>query len=553
MGPVFLLPALPALTIEWIRLAPELVRIGLSSQAATCTCPSCRRSSARVHGHYVRKLRDAPAHGRAIELHIGLRRFICESSDCAQQTFAEQMPELMRVQARKTCRLETSLREIGLAAGGEAGARLARKLGMPISPATLLRLIRRAPLPRVTTPRVLGVDDWAFHRGQRYGTILCDLETHQPVDLLPDRSATTLAAWLQEHPGTELISRDRGGEYARGAALGAPQARQVADRFHLARNLIEAFERGLDRRNALFAEAVDASQPISLATPVPARGGAPVGGPAQNKPATSKRQQRHEQSRNRRKACYDQVKDLQGKGVALRQIALQLGLNSHTVQRYARAGQFPERASRPIPPTVLDSFVPYLKERWEQGCHASAKLHRELKERGFTGSIHMVRRQLGRWHDPLKQPAGEKPQRRWHPSARRVAWMLLKGDAGDASPSSPQSIKEQEAFLAALHRKWPELTDNVWLVREFSRVLRQDDPAELEAWVALTGEPGVMPEITQFARNLRNDWEAVVQAVRQPWSNGQVEGQVNRLKNIKRQMYGRANFDLLKARVLQMN
>jgi transposase len=547
MGSGPLLPASSMLSMEWIRLG-EIVQIGLRSQATRGRCPACSCLSSHVHSCHVRNVADSPAHGRRIELLIHLRRFFCASPDCPRQTFSEQVPDLMSRRSRKTCQLVSSLHAIGLVAGGEAGARLAAALSMPVSPDTLLRLIRKIPAAAVATPRMLGVDDWAFKRGRRYGTILCDLESHRIVDLLPDRSAAGLANWLKEHPGVELISRDRGGEYARGARLGAADATQVADRFHLVHNLIDAFERALDRQHALLVELARASAPTINPRPQPAND--PCDGPP---PPTTRKQQRHEQSRARRKARYDEVKQLQAKGVSLRRIERQLRLNHHTVQRYANAPQFPEHASPGRGPTPLDSFVPYLKQRWEEGCHSSVKLYRELQERGFAGSVYMVRRQLAAWHDSSPMQTSQKAGGSWHPSARAVAWLLLNEEERDAAtPPTDPSAKEQ-VFLAALRQRWPELAENVWLVQEFRRVLAQDDPAQLQAWVDLSGEPNVLRPIKQFAKNLRRDWDAVVQAVCQPWSNGQVEGQVNRLKMIKRQMYGRADFDLLRARVLQMN
>jgi transposase len=378
---------------------------------------------------------------------------------------------------------------------------------------------------------------------------------HKVIDLLPQRSAEALESWLKAHPGAQVISRDRGGEYARGATLGAPGARQVADRFHLVRNLTEAFERGLDRRRASFDQAAQAAA-LSLS---------PASRPAQTtqeppRPASlapvradglqpqSKKEQRREQSRGRRLAIYRQVKQLMSEGKSLREIGRRLRLNWHTVQRYAHARQFPEYASHPAGPTPLDRFVPYLRQRWEEGARTAPRLLAELVKQGFTGSIHMVRRQLSAFRKA--QNCDKNATRHWRPSVRNAAWLLLRGPRGDASS---ELFRKQQAFVAALHQGRPELAENVWMVQEFSRVLSQDDPAELEAWVALTREPRVMKEIRQFAINLRQDWEAVVEAVRQPWSNGQVEGQVNRLKMIKRQMYGRANFDLLRARVLQMN
>lgn len=229
------------------------------------------------------------------------------------------------------------------------------------------------------------------------------------------------------------------------------------------------------------------------------------------------------------------------------QIARQMQLNPHTVQRYAHASQFPEHASPPGGPKALAPFLAELKQRWEQGWRSAVKLHRQLQESGFGGSVHMVRRQLAAWRQQ-KQPT--QPAAPRSPSARAVAWLLLKEQKTDAT--TKLTAKEQ-AFLAALHPKWPQLAENLWMVQEFSRVLSQDDPIQLQAWVDLTQEPAILRPIRQFAKNLRRDWDAVLQAVSQPWSNGQVEGQVNRLKMIKRQMYGRANFDLLRARVLQMN
>jgi transposase len=557
MGSELLLPASAAMQVAWMRIAPQVVQVGLVSEAATCPCPSCGRSSGRIHSHYTRTLQDVPAHGRVIQLCIALRRFFCDFAECPQRTFAEQAPELMALGARKTCRLGVALREIGMVAGGEAGARLARRLSMPVSPATLLRLIRRMPLPPVSAPRVLGVDDWAFRRGQRYGTILCDLETHQPVDLLPERSAEIFAEWLRTHPGAEIISRDRGGEYSKGASLGAPQAIQVADRWHLIHNLVHAFEQAMNRRHELLAEAAKIAartmRPAGVETPTtpvqPQSAAAAM--PVEPDREPTGKERRRAESQSRRQARFEQVKELETKGVSLRGIARQLNLNIHTVRRLAHLEQAPEHASRPAVPTPLDGFVDYLKERWEQGCQNASQLYREVKQRGFTGSSYMVQRRLTEWRNfsDAANATGRQPGSSYNrrPSGKQAAWMLL-----DTKTPPAQCSRERREFISQLHQKCPELADNVWVIHEFGKVLRERQPANLDAWMELVEEPTILPEVRSFAHHLRQDWAAVVEAVRQPWSNGQVEGQVNRLKLIKRLMYGRASFELLKARVLQM-
>src|SRR5208282_5607207 len=254
MAPTSLLFPL-ALQSTCLQIRPNQVVITLTPVAEACPCPFCGQRSSRVHSHYRRTLHDLPAHGQVVRLVLLLRRFFCDHPDCPCQTFAEPLPGIAARHARKTGRLVKALEDVGFTAAAEPGARLASRLGMPVSGDTILRLIRRAAAPVTGTPKVLGVDDWALRKGQTYGTILCDLESHCPIELLPERSAEGLVHWLEEHPGAEVISRDRGGEYARGASIGAPDAVQVADRWHLLHNLTDALQRGIDRRQSLLAEA----------------------------------------------------------------------------------------------------------------------------------------------------------------------------------------------------------------------------------------------------------------------------------------------------------
>ena len=543
MGPTSLLLPL-VFQSTCLQIRPNQIVITLTPDAESCCCPLCGQRSIRVHSHYCRTIQDLPAHGQVIRLVLCLRRFFCDHPDCPRQTFAELLTGIAARHARKTDRLVKALEDVTFTTAAEPGARLASRLGMPVSGDTLLRLIRRAPTPVATTPKVLGVDDWALRKGQVYGTILCDLELHCPIDLLPERSAERLAHWLGEHPGTEVISRDRGGEYARGASIGAPDAVQVADRWHLLQNLTDALKRGIDRRQSLLAEA--AKEVASAAKP-PAE--EPTAVPAVVAPVhLSRAEQLKQNSRTRRLERYQQVKQLQGQSMSLRNIGRMLKMSRNAVERFARAEQFPEHATPRRAPILIDPYMPLLKQRVDEGRDNVQQLWREIQALGFTGSHDMVRLQVRR----LRRACGcrcatgpqpiSKPPRVNRPSARRIAWLALG--------HVPKPSTEDMALLKEIYQRWPQLQETAELAREFARILKGHDADALETWTQLAEEPSILEEVRRFAQTLRQDWAAVVQAAKQPWSQGQVEGQINRLKLVKRQMYGRANFDLLRKRVL---
>jgi transposase len=524
-----------------IQILVEQIVILARTANLSAACPACGRPSARVHSRYARKLADLPWHGRPVRLLLEVRRFFCDTAGCHRRIFAERVPEIAAARARQTVRLSQALTGIGFACGGEGGARLAQRLGMPTSPDTLLRRIRQAALAPRQPPRVLGVDDWAVRRGMRYGTILCDLEQHRAVDLLNQRSANSLAEWLTACPGIEIISRDRAGCYAQGAAAGAPGAQQVADRWHLLHNVREALIRLLDRRHTALRDTARAvaGRPAPRAPPA-ALGKTALPNPPRLSPTQQLSHARHAQRRHR----YHRVRELHQQGLSQRVIARQLGLDRETVARFVHAEEFPERGTRPYP-TAVDAFAAYVQQRWIEGCRNAVQLTRELAARGFRGSYCAVRRYLNRWFrsnptQPCPVPAIASPHRT--PSAKRVAaWLLKPGE---------QLEPEELAFIEALTRAHPDLTTAALLAQEFGQLVRERRAAELDNWMARAVIPRVPHELRIFAKGLRSDYVAVKAALSSAWSNGQVEGQVNRLKLIKRQMYGRAKFDLLRQRVL---
>jgi transposase len=493
-------------------------------------CPECRRASRRIHSRYSRHLKDLPWEGIPVRIELRVRRFFCDAENCGHRIFTEGLPKTVQRYARRTCRLSTALEQIALVLGGSAGSRLAEQLGILASGQTLLRQLRcKGNTSSALAPRVLGIDDWAWRKGRRYGTILCDLERGKVVDLLPDRCAESTAQWLRDHPGTEVISRDRASLYAEAATKAVPNAIQVADRWHLLHNMSEALQGALVPHHRLLSEVAQSivGRPQAASAPV-----------LQQPPSTeppSRKQRVQEQNRERRLARYEMVMKQVRQGASQREIARNCGLSRKTVRRWISAQSFPERRPSGHSATV-DQHQEYLEKRWQQGCHNAAQLWRELQEQGFSGQSRIVRewikKHLGsRRRRDEQQPSISKPLRS---SPRQVAWLLLK------QPEDARSYTEE------LCRRSPEIAACASLAREFCSIIRKRDASAWPRWRdAATASP-----LANFAKHLCRDEQAVLAALQQHWSNGPVEGNVHRLKLIKRSMYGRANFDLLRLRVV---
>lgn len=504
---------------------------------STAACPLCGTSSAQVHSQYTRTLADLPWGGATVQVFLHVRKFFCRVPACLRHIFTERLPDLAAPYARTTLRLQEVLRLIAFALGGEAGSRLLARLGMVGSPATLIALIRRTPAPAHPTPRVLGVDDWAKRKGTSYGTILVDLEQHCPIDLLPDRSAQTLTTWLQAHPGSEIITRDRSERYATGATAGAPDAIQVADRWHLIRNWADVVERVLKRHHAALRQ-------VQLVTPLPASAPAACLLPAKTVNRRRKyAEERRERAQQTRLERWTTIRERHAKGGALTDIARQLRLNYKTVRKYAHATECPHMNGYPRRPRLVAAYEPYLRARWAEGCRNGTQLYREIAAHGFTGSrvlVSMVVAQFRR-DEGMSLP--------WLPTIARSKPLLPRDAVNLILQQAADRRAEERTALDDLRQVHAELDQLVDLSERYTAMFRTRQATAFDQWM-LDAHANSSKEVRQFARNLRNDEAAVRAALTHEWSNGQVEGQVHRLKLIKRSMYGRANFDLLRLRVL---
>ncbi len=531
-----LLPLIPAgLAVVQVLPAPERVTIVTQPLSATAACPGCGTISRRVHSYYERLLGDLPWQGRPALLRVQARRFRCLDPSCSRQTFAERLPGVAPAAGRRTERLGSLQGCLGLALGGEAGQRLAERLAMPVSADTLLRMTRQAgndnePPP---TPRVLAVDDWAWRRGRRYGTILVDLERNAVVDLLPDRQAETLAGWLRVHPGIEVVARDRAGAYADGVRQGAPDAVQVADRWHLLRNLGDAVRAVVNRQHAVVRHT---AKQVSEQRPMPT---VAASVPDSAKPTVAAR--RSQASRARRQARYEEAARLRAAGVSVSRIAAQLGADRKSIRVWLQAGGA-SLWRKPPRVGVLAPWLSHLEQRWAEGCRNAALLWRELVRLGYAGRYGTVRSWAGqrRKADPLSAAGqasagvlGGQP-----PSSPHLA-RLLMADTG----TLPEA---EQAFVSALLQQSPELASGVAVAKRFNLLFRRKSQESLEAVLAAAAST----PLAEFAASLRRDLAAVQAALDLPWTTSPAEGQINRLKMLKRTMYGRAGFPLLRARIL---
>ena len=499
-------------------------------------CPDCGERSTSRHSWHDRRLQDLPVQGVPVELTLRLGRGRCRSRQCERRTFVDRLPTTAAPVARRTRRVIELLQLLGHTAGGRPGELLAARLAIPASDNTILRQLKRRAVGRAKAPvRVAGIDDWSWRKGWTYGTIFVDVERREVVDVIAERSAETAADWFARHPEVEVVCRDRCGLYSQGAREGAPQARQVADRFHLLQNLRESIEQQMTRVSRFAGR--------SLLSPTDSCGASGLEDDLQPNRRTQ---------RDARHALFDRVQALFATGKPLRDIAAATGVGWRTVTRWVRSGRLEDRHM--MAPTVRSPryFKDYLSHRWDAGCTNGGHLLHEIKRLGYTGCYSHLQRFLAGWRRANSKPPAQRepfaeegravdPATGWQisPIVAASLCMTPRGMLTPAKAAKVEALKQVSPSFVTMRR----------LAMRFRGILRSGDVEKLDTWLDEAQSCG-LKLMQRFARTVSQDLEAVRNAATERWSSGPVEGQINRLKTLKRAMYGRAGVELLRARLM---
>ncbi|MEK6482581.1 ISL3 family transposase [Catalinimonas sp. 4WD22] len=543
-----LLPPISGLQLLGANFQERHIFISLKSSHSFACCPLCHNSSSRIHSHYSRTVADLPWADRQVVLELNVRRFFCDYDSCSRKIFTERLggtplhPSIAAY-ARRTARLDHYLETLALLLGGEGAALLAYLLNIStISADTLLNLTRKIPTITFDTPKILGIDEWSIRKGKTYATILVDLENRRPVDLLPDAKSDTVEAWLKEHPGVEIISRDRDTVFAEGARRGAPDAIQVADRWHLLKNLGDALKKMLE------------ANPAGLRATAAALLGLPTLSGVEEEEQVQEQVAKDSSLKDvspelttKSNLRHQHVRELRAKGWSIKAIARHFKMHRQTVKRYMALNVLPKKSyshHMNAKGALTQDQKNWITRRWtEDGLNAN-QIFKELKQQGYKGSASCIYRYVA--HFSVEGKVSQSPQKarkRGIPpySAPKAMWLMVKPE--DQLPESKQ--KQLKALLenhAQAGKSYP-------LVQQFISMVKYRKSEDLDKWIKEAKECDII-QMQRFAQGLERDYQAVKAGLTLEWSNGQVEGQITRLKFIKRQGYGRANLDLLKKRVM---
>ena len=511
-------------------ISSDGITLHLHGKRKTAQCPECFKRSDSVHSCRRRRIQHLPCSGQTLWLVFSVRHWYCRNPACSRKIFAESLAPFAGSHQQSSQALQNLQRQLGLIAGGEAGKRAATAVGLRCSADTLLRRLINTPETKQSGAPHVGIDEWAWHRGHCCGMLIVNPDTHRPLVLLPGRDQRTLATWFRKYPEIQVVSRDRSGVYATAAREGAPQARQVADRWHLLKNIGDEPERMMYRYMPLIRLVV---RELSLKKSPEPEISVPV--------ASLRRLERlKQQTRKKRHQRWTEVMALHNKGCSFREISRITGLSRVTVSRWVGSGTFPEMSTRPPKRGLLDPWREWLKEQRECGNYNSGRIWREMVARGVTGSETIVRDAVAKWHKGWIPPVTTAARL---PSVSRVSrwlmpWRIIRGEENYAF-----------RFISLMCEKEPELKIAQQLVLEFYRILKTQNKSQLSSWFTRVHESG-SAELRCVAAGMEADAAAICEAISSRWSTGVVEGHVNRLKVLIRQMYGRAGLELLRRRVM---
>jgi len=468
--------------------------------------------------------------GQHVVLKLLVRKWVCPLASCPQRIFAEPFAGVVQRYARMTDRLIKALQSVGVTTNGADGANLLSSLAMPTTAKTLIRRVLELPLPKENSVRIAGIDEWAWKKGSPYATILVDLEHRRIADLLPERSVESSTVWFKKHPEVKIVSRDRGKIFRAAASAGAPQAKQIVDRFHLQKNFGEALEKFFGHHKRLL-KAV--AQKLGGKTPSPPQP------PCALSATDREREHRHAERVTRHKKIWELFRA----GYSKKDIAPLVGVSLHSVYRALEQEQPPSRPHWRNPYHLVDPYVSYLSKRWNDGCHTALQLYKEVVTQGYTGSVRTIRRTVAQF-----RPHGGKPVTKQTitlqqaPSPRNVTLMIIR--------RTEKRTQDQTMFIDQLCKSDPTAATVYTLASSFGSLLRNlEGKPGLEQWKAAVRASGIT-ELIAFMEGLADDAEAVVNGCTESWNNGMVEGFVNKVKWIKRSSYGQAGFPLLQRRVL---
>jgi transposase len=448
--------------------------------------------------------------GRSVTLLVQARRFYCDVAACARRIYAERI-EGLAPWGRRTARLDQIVHHLGLVLGGRPAASLAHRLMLPVSNDTLLRVVRRRGKPTFVPPRVIGIDDWAWRRNCRYGTIVCDLERRRTIALLPDREPATALAWLAGQDQVEIVARDRGGGYALAATQALPHAIQVADRWHLMENASHAF---LDAVRKSMRQVRGA-----------------IGAATINPKLLTAAEKLQYDGYLRREETNAVILGMAKEGASIKEIVRRTGHSRKLVRNVARGLRIDVFRTRQ---SSLEAHLPWLDEQWSAGRRNGAALWRELRQLGFRGSLRVV----AEWATRRRRSEKAESGLGYAPAARTIARLMTKG--------RDDLTKAETVTIAAVENGVPLLAEAREIIAAFQNMIRSKCTATLEPWL----EQARASLVASFASGILKDKAAVTAAIASLWSNGQTEGQITKLKLVKRQMYGRGKLDLLEARVI---